>query len=315
MLTTHVNPDADAIGSEIAFYLLLKTLNKDVKIINFSLTPYFLKFLDTDDVIQHYNPELHDKLFTESDVLVALDFNRLQRLVKMEPLFRNSNAVKICIDHHQEPENFTQHYFNGTDYCATAHIIYDFISQTQIVPLDAKLAIPLYAAIMTDTGSFRFDRTTSEVHQIAAHLIELGVVPNEIHDLVYDQNSIGKLKLLGDALHSIQMFGAKNELAVMVIRKDDLERNNTTEIDTDGFINICMSIQTAIVAMKFLELSDGFKVSLRSKGSFSVHSLAGEFGGGGHQNASGIRFRGIKLDSKMNEIIQKALEHLEKYEG
>jgi phosphoesterase RecJ-like protein len=227
----------------------------------------------------------------------------------MEELIRNSNAKIICIDHHQDPENFTNNYFNGIEYCATGHIIYNFIKETKIIEFDYKLALPLYSAIMTDTGSFRFDRTSPEVHQIAAHLVELGVVPIEVHSKIYDQNSAGKLKLLGDALQSLKLYGENEEVAVMILYRNDFLKNKTSENDTEGFINLCMSIKSVNIALKFLEVGEGFKVSLRSKGSIPVHHLAAEFGGGGHQNAAGIIIRDKIMEDLIPIIIQKALEY------
>ena len=166
LLSTHVNPDADAIGSEIAFYNILNQLGKEVRIINHSAMPYNLQFLDPDNIIEKYDKAKHDDLFNKSDVIVALDFNKADRLVSMQEAFEKSTTLKICIDHHQDAGNAFDHHFVGTDYSATGHIIYDFIKQTNIVKLNSEIANPIYAAIMTDTGSFRFDRTNSELHRI-----------------------------------------------------------------------------------------------------------------------------------------------------
>ncbi|MBP9581781.1 MAG: DHH family phosphoesterase [Ignavibacterium sp.] len=182
LLTTHVNPDADAIGSEIAFYHLLKKVGKKVFIINHSATPYNLEFFNKDNVIQKFDEVEHKKIFNQVDVLVALDFNRADRTVRMEDYFRSSTKLKICIDHHQDPEDFVDHQFIDTESCATGQIIYNLIKQTKIVELDFNIAEPIYAAIMTDTGSFRFDRTTSEVHTIIAELLKLGVNPEQVYD-------------------------------------------------------------------------------------------------------------------------------------
>ena len=192
LLTTHVNPDADAIGSEIAFYHILKKLGKKAFIINHSSTPYNLEFFNKENIIQRFDEEKHKNIFNEVDVLVALDFNRADRTVRMENGFRESQKLKICIDHHQDPENFVDQLFVDTDFCATGHIIFDFIKNTKIVDLDFEIAEPIYAAIMTDTGSFRFDRTTSEVHKVIAELLDLGVNPEQVYDKLYDQSKFSK---------------------------------------------------------------------------------------------------------------------------
>ncbi|OGU51633.1 MAG: exopolyphosphatase, partial [Ignavibacteria bacterium GWC2_35_8] len=285
LITTHVNPDADAIGSEIAFQLILKKLGKETYIINHSETPYNLKFLDKDDVIKKFDKNIHSKIFNEVDVLMALDFNHSDRMVRMSDDFRNSSKLKICVDHHQDEEDFVDHQFIDTNYSATAHIIYDFIRKTGIVKLDYDLAYPIYAAIMTDTGSFRFERTSSELHKIAAELLELGIIPGEVFDKIYDQSYLSKVKLLGAALESLQLFGDKNEIGYMTLTRQDFRKCNGIESDTENFVNFSLSVQNVKIGLLFIELSEGFKVSFRSKGNIPMNKLAAEFNGGGHINA------------------------------
>lgn len=310
LLTTHVNPDADAIGSEMAFYLLLKKLGKEVHVINTSETPYYLEFMDAEKVIQYFDEAKHKDIFNHVDALIALDFNRGQRMVRMENLFRQSKKLKICIDHHEDPEAFIDHLFSDTSYAATGHIIYNFIKESSIIEIDLPIAEQLYAAIMTDTGSFRFDRTTAEIHRIAAELLAIGVKPNEIYTKIYDTSRIGKLKLLGDAIQSLSLYGDNNEIAVMVIYQEAMQRNGADEADTDGFANLCLKIDTVQVALKFLELDEGFKVSLRSKGEISVQKIAAEYGGGGHRNASGIRIRDRKMDAFIPVLVERVRQFI-----
>jgi len=313
LITTHVNPDADAIGSEIAFQLILKKLGKETYIINHSETPYNLKFLDKDDVIKKFDKNIHSKIFNEVDVLMALDFNHSDRMVRMSDDFRNSSKLKICVDHHQDEEDFVDHQFIDTNYSATAHIIYDFIRKTGIVKLDYDLAYPIYAAIMTDTGSFRFERTSSELHKIAAELLELGIIPGEVFDKIYDQSYLSKVKLLGAALESLQLFGDKNEIGYMTLTRQDFRKCNGIESDTENFVNFSLSVQNVKIGLLFIELSEGFKVSFRSKGNIPMNKLAAEFNGGGHINAAGSRFHKEKMSDMIPIIVKKAEEYLEKY--
>ncbi|HRP94328.1 MAG TPA: bifunctional oligoribonuclease/PAP phosphatase NrnA [Ignavibacteriaceae bacterium] len=308
LLTTHVNPDADAIGSEIAFYHLLKKVGKKVFIINHSATPYNLEFFNKDHVIQKFDEVEHKKIFNQVDVLVALDFNRADRTVRMEDYFRSSTKLKICIDHHQDPEDFVDHQFIDTESCATGQIIYNLIKQTKIVELDFNIAEPIYAAIMTDTGSFRFDRTTSEVHTIIAELLKLGVNPEQVYDKLYDQSKFSKIKLLGRALNSITLF-ADNKLGYMVITQMDFDELSAVESDTENFVNYNLSIENVVLGILFIQLKNGFKVSFRSKGNIPVNKLANEFGGGGHTNAAGARF----FTNNMQEMIPVILSKAELY--
>ncbi len=309
LLTTHVNPDADAIGSEIAFYFILKELGKKVFIINHNETPYNLEFLDKDNVIQKFDSERHKNIFDEVDVLVALDFNRSDRTVSIQKYFNDSKKIKICIDHHQDPEEFVNYFFIDTTFCATGHIIYDFIKKTNIVELKYETAFPIYAAIMTDTGSFRFERTTPEIHKIAAELLKLKVDPNEVYDKIYDQSKFTRLKLMGKALDSMKLYGENNEICFMLLNQDMFKEIGALESDTDGFVNFSLSVEGVKLGMLFIELTEGFKVSFRSKGNIAANKLAGEFGGGGHTNAAGTRI----FNGKLQEYLPKILESAKKY--
>lgn len=309
LLTTHVNPDADAIGSEIAFYKILKKLNKQVFIVNHSSTPYNLQFLDSDNKIMVFDSEKHKGLFEKADVLVALDFNRSNRVVSMENYFKQSNKLKICIDHHEDAENFVDHTFIDTSYAATAQIIFDFIKSTGIVKINYDVAEPIYAGIMTDTGSFRFERTTSKVHKIIAELIDIGINPELLYDKIYDQSKFSKIKLLGRALDSIKMV-AENRLAYMVLTQKDFTELNAIESDTENFVNYNLSIENVELGILFIELKNGFKVSFRSKGDIPVNKLAAEFGGGGHKNAAGARFFSNNMNELISVIISKSITYL-----
>jgi bifunctional oligoribonuclease and PAP phosphatase NrnA len=310
LLTTHVNPDADAIGSEIAFYLILKNLGKSIRIVNHHSTPYNLEFLDIDKKIEKYNPDLHKNIFDEADVLVALDFNRSNRMVSMTKAFNESKKIKVCIDHHQDAEDFADACFADTDYCATGHIIFDFIKKTGIVSLSYEIAYQIYAAIMTDTGSFRFERTTPEIHKIAAELLEKGVVPGDVFDRIYDRSKFSKIRLLGKALESLKLYGDDERISYMVLTQNDFKNIEAIESDTDNFVNYCLSIENVVIGLLFLELKSGFKVSFRSKGDIPVNKLAKEFGGGGHINASGARIQDGKLSDYLTKILKRAETYL-----
>ena len=311
LLTTHVNPDADAIGSEVAFFNILKKLGKTAQIINHSATPYNLEFFNKNNLIQRFDEETHKNIFNEVDVLVALDFNRADRTVRMEDYFRKSNKLKICIDHHQDPEDFVDHSFIDTNYSATGQIIYDFIKQTKIVELDFEIAEPIYAAIMTDTGSFRFDRTTAEVHLIIAELLKHGVNPEKVYDALYDQSKFSKIKLLGRALESLKVIDS-GKLGYMVITQNDFNELGAIESDTENFVNYNLSIENVVVGILFIELKNGFKVSFRSKGIIPVNKLANEFGGGGHTNAAGARIFSNNMQDMIPVILSKATSYLNK---
>jgi len=305
LITTHVNPDADAIGSEIAFYRILNMLGKHSKIVNHSTTPYNLKFLDSNNVIEKYDERLHKTVFDSSDVLVALDFNRADRMVSMQKAFSESKQLKICIDHHQDPVDFVDYQFIDSDYAATGHILFDFIRKNKLINIDKDIAAPLYAAIMTDTGSFRFERTTAELHRLVAELLDTGIDPTQIYDQLYDESKLSKIKLLGRCLNSLKLI-ANDSMGYMIITQKDFSDLNALESDTENFVNFIISIEGVKVGMLFIELKNGFKVSFRSKGKIPVNKLAGVFGGGGHLNAAGARFRDVRMFDMFPKILKEA---------
>ncbi|TSA27018.1 MAG: bifunctional oligoribonuclease/PAP phosphatase NrnA [Ignavibacteriales bacterium] len=309
LLSTHVNPDADALGSELAFYLILKKLGKKVKVVNHSSTPYNLEFLDEEKVIQKFNEAEHGQIFEDAEVFVLLDLNQANRIVKMEKGFRSFKGIKVCIDHHLDPENVFDNYFGSADYSATSEIIYDFIEQTKIVGIDYSIALQLYAGIMTDTGSFRFDRTNPRIHRIMAELLETGVNPTTVYDKIYDQFKFARIKLLGEALSTIEL-DSTNQIAVMSIKLEVLTRTGATEADIDGFVNYCLTIQNIKIGILFYELKDGLKISFRSKGEIPVNKLAVEFGGGGHTNASGTRLYNTNIEEYKEKVIKAAQRYL-----
>ncbi len=305
IITCHVNPDADAIGSEIAVAEILKQLGKKFVIINTSSIPYNLEFLNTKNLIKKFDKKKHLKFFKSFDAAIFLDHNDLRRTVRMEKYFREFTGTKICIDHHLQPENFTKYKFLDKTKSSTGEIILDFILSQSEIKLTKKIAQALYAAIMTDTGSFRFPKTTAELHRKVAILLEHGVKPYDVFDKIYAQDKISRNKLLGEALSSLKLSDS-GKISYMTITQRDLKKAEADEAEVDGFINFGLSISGVKVALLFFELKDGVKISLRSKGNISVNKLAKQFGGGGHKNAAGIRLYNITLSRILPEILKAA---------
>ena len=305
IITTHVNPDADAIGSEIAITGILKQLKKEFVIINTSSTPYNLEFLYKKNLVKKFDETKHQKYFKNFDAAIFLDHIDLRRTVRIEKYFRRFNGTKICIDHHLEPENFTKHKFIDKSKSSTGEIILDFILSQPEIQLTKKIAEALYAAIMTDTGSFRFPKTTAELHKKVALLLEQGVKPYDIYDKIYGQDKISRNKLLGKALLSLTLSDS-GKISYMIIKQNDLKKTGAEEAEVDGFINFGLSIAGVKITLLFFELKDGVKISLRSKGNISVNKLAKKFGGGGHLNAAGIRLFSTKLTDILPKVISEA---------
>ena len=315
ILTSHVNPDGDSIGSEIALYLYLKKLGKNVRILNYSPTPDNYIFLDKDEVIEQFDEITHKKVINDADVIFILDTNEFQRLRTLEPFIRASSAKKVLIDHHVgfKPEEFDL-YIVDTETPATAEILYRFFKhiedteKTEI--LNGRISEALYTGIMTDTGSFKFDRTDEETHKITADLLSFGIKPYDIYSEVYNKATIGKLHLLGRFLENIELM-YNERLAYSIMLQKDFEETGTDEYAIDGFSTHLMSLEKVILSIVFTETKRGVKLSFRSKGEVTSNLLAKEFGGGGHRNASGAFIFQGDIKSLVSSVTGSALKYIE----
>jgi phosphoesterase RecJ-like protein len=181
-----------------------------------------------------------------------------------------------------------------------------------LTQIDYELALPLYAAIITDTGFFRYERMTPKLHLIAAELLKAGIVPHEVTDKIYDQSRLSKIKLLGYSLSTMQISDTGN-VAYMIITRELLDRSGALESEVDGFVNYCLAIQGVKVGILFFELKDGIKVSFRSKGIIPINKLAAEFEGGGHTNAAATRLFNTTLDQNLTKIIDRAEDYIKNF--
>lgn len=316
ILTSHVNPDGDSIGSEIALYLFLKSLGKNARILNYSPTPDNYKFLDKKNVIEQFNEGEHKDLIENADVIFILDTNEYPRLRTLAPFIQSSKAKKILIDHHMgfSPAKFDK-YIVDTDSGSTGELLYLLFKEIEKQKFTGKIinqeiASALYTAIMTDTGSFKFDRTDKETHIITADLLGYGINPYEIYSEVYNKADLGKLHLLGKFLENIKLnFGGK--LAYSVILQKDFEETGTDEYAIEGFSTHLMSLSSVVMAIVFTETKRGVKLSFRTKGNVKANELASEFGGGGHQNAAGSFIFEGKLNNLINEVTGAAEKYIQ----
>jgi phosphoesterase RecJ-like protein len=308
VLTTHVNPDGDALGSQLALAALLRYRGKDVRIINCGSTPPNYLFLDPNGSIEVYDPVQHQQVLLYAEVIFLIDTNDPHRLRSMSPAVLASSALKVIIDHHPEPVDVGTQPIIDFDATATGEIIYGLIRQLEPAILTAEVSIALYTAIMTDSGSFRFPKTDPEVHRIAADLISCGADPTDIYARVYENGSINRLRLLGQMLSGITTIPG-GTVAYAVITREMFGETQTSEVDTDGFINYTLGISGVRIGLLFVEQPDEVKISFRSKGNIPINELAKEFGGNGHINAAGARVRGVPFD----EVIQQVLKRIASY--
>lgn len=310
ILTTHINPDADGIGSELAVASYLGSIGKNVTILNHSATPDNLLFLDRHHEVLRFDAPQHAALFKTADLICVVDTNHPDRLADMKPHVLESKAKKVCIDHHLEPGSFADLYILDESSAATGEIIYKMISYLDANAITGDVAEYLYAAIMTDTGSFRYPKTDPDIHRIIAHLIEAGADPTSIYQEIYEQNTPQRLRLLGLSLATLTpTHGGK--VVFMTITRAMFEETGTSEADTDAFVPYTLSVEGADIGLLFTELADGVvKISFRSKGDIHINKLAREFGGNGHQHAAGARVHHAALPQVVQAVLDKAKHYI-----
>ena len=292
VIVGHKNPDGDAIGSCLGLANFLKQSEHQVTVVMPNDFPEFLKWIPETQIIINYDQHRDNvkNCLSEANLVFTLDFNALNRTGDLAPELMATNADFILIDHHQEPDDYALVTYSDVGMSSTSEMVYHFIEfMGGLNLLNKEIATQLYVGIMTDTGSFRFPATTAATHRIIAHLIEAGAPNSIIHQNVYDTNSPDRLKLLGVALNNMVML-PEYKTAYITMSQEELNNNNFKKGDTEGFVNYALSMKGVIFAMIFIENKKEkiIKISLRSKGSFSVNDFSRKyFNGGGHTNAAG----------------------------
>ena len=310
VITTHVNPDGDAIGSSIALLNFLIKQGHNTSIIVPNDYPDFLKWMKNDELIINFSnskKEAQDKI-DNSSLIFCLDFNNLSRINELGDHIAKSKSKKILIDHHLEPSEFYDFKIHDVNASATAELIYDFLVELDSSLIDKDISEAIYTGILTDTGSFKFSMS-SKVHQIVADLMDRGININFINNKIYDSNSLDKLKLIGYALSEKLEVISNGNAAYIVLSRKDLLDHNFKKGDTEGLVNYALSITNVNMAVLIIETKERIKFSFRSIGKFSVNEFAKKyFNGGGHKNAAGG-----SLEDKLSVALEKFLKDISKY--
>lgn len=307
VLTSHTNPDGDAIGSEYALYHALRAQGKDVRIVNCDAAPGNLSFLDG-TVVELYESGAHDRLLAEADLLVAMDFNDIRRVRNMEQAFRTSPARKLVIDHHLDPKPFADAYCSIPDASSTAEIVFDVLAAGEM-EITHPVAVGLYVGLMTDTGSFRFDRTTPKVHRIAARLLEAGVDPTETYRFIFDDYPMRRTQLLGMIMAGMEQY-CDGRVTLLAVTAEMFRQTGTTVEDVENVVNMGLAIRGVETTAMFTVLDGQIKVSFRSRGRISVNDIAGRFGGGGHRLAAGATVEDTDLPDLKRAVAAALCEAL-----
>lgn len=315
VIVPHKNPDGDAIGSCLGLYHFLVQLNHDITIIAPNDYPHFLKWMPGNDSILLFETDSKkcESIIQNTDIIFTLDFNALFRTGDMETSLKDSKAIKIMIDHHQKPDDYSTYVYSDVMMSSTAEMVYHFISKLSLNHLiNAEVANCLYAGVMTDTGSFRFPNTSSTTHRLIADLIDKGANNSAIHHNVYDTNSYQRTQLLGRALNNLHVL-PDLKTAYIVLSQSDLNEFNFKKGDTEGFVNYGLTIEGIVFAAIFIESMQDqiIKISFRSKGSFDVNEFSrAHFGGGGHMNAAGG-----KSELSLLQTVEKFISILPQYKS
>jgi phosphoesterase RecJ-like protein len=304
LIFTHENPDCDGIGSMIALYLFLKKLGKNVTMAMKDDFPFVCDFMPEVNEIKKL-PINHK--FSVAILVDASSKNRAGVEIYADEIIR--------IDHHIGGE-FESIYDIVDDFSPSTTAVMTYVLRNWDQNLiDEKIATALYAGLITDTGSFRYNNTTDKTFEIAEFLVKKGANPHHISKMLFERNKVNVLKLLTETLSTLELYH-NDQIAVLTVFRDFLNETNTREEDTEGFVNFARSIDTVKVAVLMIQREDlkTWRISIRGKGEVDVQKIARKFGGGGHKDASGCRVVGNYEDvkSKLVEAIAERIDNLEK---
>lgn len=302
LLFSHINPDGDAIGSQLALYEYIKAMGKPVEMISPNNLQEFLKWMHYADKINVFVKKRKEciQIIEKAKLIIMVDFNQPDRLGEAEKFVLESAAKRIIIDHHLDPSDFADLIITNPAKCSTAEIVNDLVTHINGQPFkNIHYSEDIYVGIITDTGNFDHGSFTAETFRTVAGLIESGVDRERILNTIYNNFSANRLKLMGFALNKRMIVIPELKTAYIWLSRNDLDEYRYVKGDTEGFVNIPLSIKGIIFSVLFIEKESFVKLSFRSKGRFPVNDFASKyFSGGGHMNASG----GEYYDSLENTI-------------
>ena len=290
VITTHKNPDGDAMGSSLGLWHALKQLGHDVVVVSPNQWDHFLAWLPgTKEVLNAYRDmELAGKLFNDAEVIFCLDFSASKRVGEIEQFMMEAPGQKVMVDHPIDPEGWPEFLFHVEGISSTAELIFRLLVQMGHSDLINKdIAECLYTGLMTDTGSFRFSSTTADVHRIVAELLDRGLDVGAIHNSVYDNFRESRMRFLGHLLLNKLKVLPEYKTAYITISIDEIKRFRVKSGDTDGIVNYNLGLRGINFGVLMKETPEGTKMSFRSIGRFACNEFAAHFNGGGHRNASG----------------------------
>ena len=291
----HRNVDGDAMGSTLGLYHILKQLNHQITVVVPNEIPDYLQWIPgIEEATLIYEGAKNSEaieVLKETELIFTLDFNALHRAgEQMETVLKTLSAPFIMIDHHEKPDNFAKYMFSDIEYSSTCQMVYELIQKLELgdyINLDA--ATCLYTGIATDSGGFRFPRTTGNLHRIVGNLIDIGVNNSQIHENLYDNGDYNKLQILGKALYNMKVL-PEYKTSYIALSQQEQNELKVKKGDTEGIVNYGLTIKNIDFTAFFTEVTEEkiIKISFRSQGDFDVNKFArNHFNGGGHKNAAG----------------------------
>ncbi|GHT38142.1 exopolyphosphatase [Bacteroidia bacterium] len=309
VLVAHVSPDGDAIGSSLALWHVLKQLGKQADVIVPNNYPGFLKWMDgvKDIVVAEWKDALAARMLHNAELIFCMDFNIPKRVQQLSGLLEKVPARKIMIDHHPQPANFCDVTISHPEMSSTSELLYRFINDIGLDGLINKSSAEcLYAGMMTDTGAFSYNSNTPEIYYIISKLLEKGINKDIIYQKVYNHYSESRIRLEGYVLYKKMRIFEEYNAALITLSFEEQKKFQWKKGDTEGFVNIPLSIENICFSVFIREEEDIVKISLRSQGGFPANEFASDvYTGGGHLNAAGGEFSG-SLDNAVR-LFEEAL--------
>lgn len=295
VVVSHPNPDGDALGSSLGLRRILLSLGHEVYFVSPTNYSGLLAWIpDVGDTLcweKATQQEQIDKLLSSCHLLFCLDFNAISRLEELGSRVKQSNAIKILIDHHQQPEPFADWQWSDTAYPSTSEMIFDLADYWGMADaMDKETAVCLYTGMATDTGFFQYSNTRAHTLHVASRLLALGVKPDIIADQVFHVFSEKRFRLFGHCIGQKLQLILDGRVAYMTISPKEAYIFNIQQGDTEGLVNYPFKIKGVQLCVLFVEEKERIKISFRSKGKLDVNQYARTyFQGGGHVNAAGAK--------------------------
>ena len=307
VITCHMSPDGDAVGSSLGLMHVLRTMGKYTSVVTPDMVPVSLNFLPgVKSIVVYTRQELLAKqLVKEADLIICLDFNALYRIDRFAPVIGQAKATKVMIDHHLDPENFTDLCISYPHMSSTCELLYNAIVLTGMKRfLNYNSATCIYTGMMTDTGNFTYNSNNSDLYIIIAELLKYGIDKDYIYNTAMNTFSADRLRLMGYAMSEKMEVFPEVGGAIIELTREELYRFNYQKGDTESLVNKPLSIPGIYWSIFLREDADYIKVSARSTGDFAVNGYCEQyFSGGGHKNAAGAEFIGTIEDAR-KQVLQ-----------